>query len=154
MLTDRTIENLIPRKRAYKIYDHSGLYLHVHPNGKRYWYFRYQFDGKRRALPLGLYPTVTVVQARTLCAQMKLQRHRGLDLQAIIQQTRFLLEEVPYSDENIAEAVRIAATKTRVYAESPASLEGRLSALEQQVENLTAIVTRLVDALRLGLPDR
>jgi integrase len=62
-LTDTAIRNAKPKSKQYKLYDEKGLYLLVKESGK---YFRldYRFDGKRKTLALGVYPTVRLAEAR------------------------------------------------------------------------------------------
>lgn len=43
--------------------DGGGMYLLVKPSGK-YWRMDYRFAGKRKTLALGVYPAVTLAQAR------------------------------------------------------------------------------------------
>ena len=45
-LTDLTIKKLKAKDSRYMKADGDGLTLHVLPNGGRFWYFRYRFDGK------------------------------------------------------------------------------------------------------------
>ncbi|WP_139769888.1 tyrosine-type recombinase/integrase, partial [Salmonella enterica] len=44
--------------------DGGGLYLQVEPNGSRYWRMKYRFAGKEKRLSFGVYPTVTLADAR------------------------------------------------------------------------------------------
>lgn len=43
--------------------DGGGLYLHVKAAGK-YWRLAYRFEGKQKTLALGVYPAITLAQAR------------------------------------------------------------------------------------------
>ncbi len=63
-LTDTTIRNTKPGEKAVKLTDEKGLYLLVHPNGSRYWRWRYRFAGKEKLLALGVYPDVALKRAR------------------------------------------------------------------------------------------
>jgi len=63
-LTDVRIRNARPQAKAYKLSDGGGMYLLVKPDGGRYWRLDYRFAGKRRTLALGIYPTVTLLNAR------------------------------------------------------------------------------------------
>jgi integrase len=63
-LTDTRIRNAKPKGQAYKLSDGGGMYLLVTPKGARYWRLDYRFAGKRRTLALGVYPTVTLSNAR------------------------------------------------------------------------------------------
>src|SRR5690606_21321655 len=44
--------------------DFDGLQLLVRPNGRKLWRFAYRFGGKQKQLALGVYPTVTLAEAR------------------------------------------------------------------------------------------
>ena len=50
-------------EKPYKLTDGAGLYLLVSQSGK-YWRYNYRFDGKRKTLALGVYPTVSLDDAR------------------------------------------------------------------------------------------
>ena len=63
-LTDTRIRNAKPNAKPYKLSDGGGMYLLVKPDGGRYWRLDYRFAGKRRTLALGVYPTVTLSDAR------------------------------------------------------------------------------------------
>lgn len=49
--------------KARKLFDGSGLYLHVQSSG-RYWRLKYRYDGKEKLLALGVYPEVSLKEAR------------------------------------------------------------------------------------------
>ncbi|HEJ6137355.1 TPA: tyrosine-type recombinase/integrase [Pseudomonas aeruginosa] len=60
-LNDTKLRNLTaPGKHA----DGAGLYLEITPAGGRYWRWKYRFGGKEKRLAFGVYPTVTLKQAR------------------------------------------------------------------------------------------
>ena len=63
MLVDTVIRNAKPKEKPYKLSDGRGLYLLVNPTGK-YFRFDYRFQGKRKTLSLGVYPDVSLSQAR------------------------------------------------------------------------------------------
>jgi len=63
-LNHTAIEALKPRTRAYSASDGRGLGLEVRANGAKYWRFRYNFDNKPKLLSLGVYPDVSLAQAR------------------------------------------------------------------------------------------
>lgn len=44
--------------------DGGGLYLELHPNGSRYWRMKYRFGGAEKRLAFGVYPEVTLADAR------------------------------------------------------------------------------------------
>ena len=63
-LTDTFVRQVKPTKPAGdKHADGGGMYLLVKPIGK-YWRMDYRFDDKRKTLALGVYPSVSLAQAR------------------------------------------------------------------------------------------
>lgn len=53
-----------PTENPYKIADAGGMYLEVYPNGSKYWRMKYRYAGKEKRLALGVYPEVTLKEAR------------------------------------------------------------------------------------------
>ncbi|ELP2457966.1 DUF4102 domain-containing protein, partial [Salmonella enterica] len=64
MLNARKVEAAKGKEKSYKLFDGGGLYLQVEPNGSRYWRMKYRFAGKEKRLSFGVYPTVTLADAR------------------------------------------------------------------------------------------
>ena len=64
-LTDTRVRNAKPTSKPYKLSDGGGMYLLVTPDGARYWRIDYRFAGKRRTLALGIYPSVSLSNARS-----------------------------------------------------------------------------------------
>jgi integrase len=62
-----------------KMHDGQGLYLWVYPDGKRYWRLRYWQGNKEKSLSLGVYPGVTLKDARIKRDAMQQQLRAGLD---------------------------------------------------------------------------
>jgi len=50
--------------KPQKLSDGGGLYLLVQPNGAKYWRLDYRFAGKRKTLAVGVYPDVSLSDAR------------------------------------------------------------------------------------------
>ncbi|MBN8770571.1 MAG: EAL domain-containing protein [Thiobacillus sp.] len=63
-LTDRRIRQTHPTAKPLKLADGGGMYLLLNPDGSRYWRLDYRFGGKRKTLALGVYPEVTLGEAR------------------------------------------------------------------------------------------
>lgn len=64
-LTDTAARAAKGKEKPYKLTDEKGLFLLVHPNGSKYWRFKYRFAGKEKMLALGVYPDVRLADART-----------------------------------------------------------------------------------------
>lgn len=52
------------RDKPYKVSDSGGLYMFVQPSGQRYWRLAYRWAGKQRTMALGVYPAVSLAEAR------------------------------------------------------------------------------------------
>lgn len=63
-LTDPKVRQAKPKDKTYRISDEKGLYLEVQTNGSRYWRHKYRFNGKEKRLAYGVYPEVTLKEAR------------------------------------------------------------------------------------------
>jgi hypothetical protein len=62
-----------------KLSDGGGLYLLVRPDGARYWRMDYRWMGKRGTLAFGVYPTITLAEARQKREKAKKQIAAGVD---------------------------------------------------------------------------
>ncbi len=63
-LTDTAIRKAKPAKRPYRTFDGGGLYLEVSVQGGKLWRLKYRFGGKEKRLALGIYPDVSLADAR------------------------------------------------------------------------------------------
>jgi integrase len=64
-LTDAKIRAAKPDIKPYKLADSGNMFLLIHPNGSRYWRLRYRHLGKEKTLALGIYPDLSLSDART-----------------------------------------------------------------------------------------
>lgn len=70
-LTARQVDTSKAKDKPYKLSDGGGLYLLVNPNGARYWRLKYRVAGKEKSLALGVYPDVSLADARQKRAEAK-----------------------------------------------------------------------------------
>lgn len=63
-LTKIQCENAKPKEKPYKLSDGAGMYLEIMPNSSKYWRLKYRWLGKEKRLALGVYPDVSLAQAR------------------------------------------------------------------------------------------
>ena len=63
-LTDTLVKSIKPKDAPYKLSDGGGLYLLVKPNGGKYWHLAYRYNEKQKLLSLGVYPEVSLKDAR------------------------------------------------------------------------------------------
>jgi integrase len=79
MLTDTSLRSVKPTDRPQKLSDSGGLYLHVAPNGGKYWRYNYRFQGKQKTLALGVYPDVSLAKARERHQEARRHLADGVD---------------------------------------------------------------------------
>ena len=63
-LTDTAIRNAKSGEKPIKLFDERGLYLEIAPTGGKWWRLKYRFDSKEKRLSLGVYPDVSLKDAR------------------------------------------------------------------------------------------
>ena len=64
MLNVPKINALKPKDKDYKVSDEKGLHLLIKKNGAKYWRLKYRINGSEKLLSLGVYPEVTLKEAR------------------------------------------------------------------------------------------
>lgn len=70
-LTDTKIRQAKPKEKAYRLSDARGMYLEVTPAGSKCWRLKYRFAGKEKRLSMGMYPQVSLKDARKECELAK-----------------------------------------------------------------------------------
>jgi integrase len=78
-LTDIKIKSAQPREKPYKISDGRGLYLLVNTNGAKYWRWKYRINGREKLLAIGVYPDVSLKQARDMQHEASKKLEQGID---------------------------------------------------------------------------
>jgi len=78
-LTNTQISKSKPGEQPYKLSDSGGMFLLVHPNGSKYWRLKYRLHGKEKILALGVYPDVSLAQAREKRDTAKKEIKDGID---------------------------------------------------------------------------
>jgi len=99
MLTDAKIRTAKPGSdgKQVKLADTGGLTLLIRPTGSKLWQFRYRFGGKEKTLSIGVYPTITLADARAARDEAKKVLKGGRD---------------PMVAKQVAKAALITATGT------------------------------------------
>ena len=67
-LSEDQVSSAKAKNKPFKLFNGKGLHLLVKPSskegGSKYWHLNYSFQGKRKTLSLGVYPEVTLEEAR------------------------------------------------------------------------------------------
>lgn len=78
-LSATQVEKAKPLDKDYKLSDGNGLYLLVKTSGSRYWRFKYRFTGKERLLAIGVYPDISLKDARLARDEARRLLAQGVD---------------------------------------------------------------------------
>jgi integrase len=82
-LTDLAVRNAKPGPKTIRIKDNRGLYLEISPRGGKWWRLRYTFAGKANMISLGVYPDVSLAEARERRDAARKQIAKGIDPSAV-----------------------------------------------------------------------
>ncbi|MCJ8162345.1 tyrosine-type recombinase/integrase [Acinetobacter zhairhuonensis] len=98
-LTDLKIRKIKPTDKNVKHSDAGGLYLMVTPKGSYYWRYKYRFEQKEYVLALGVYPEVSLADARLKHLEAKKLLKTGINPSADKQSKKQKMkQEQPFSE--------------------------------------------------------
>ena len=78
-LTELQIRKAKCIEKKRKLSDGGSMYLELHPNGGKYWRMNYQFRKKEKTLAIGVWPEVSLVEARKKRDEAKMLLKTGKD---------------------------------------------------------------------------
>ena len=78
-LSDTEIRKSKTQNKDYKLGDGQGLYLVVKKNGTKFFRYDYTFDKKRKSMSFGIYPDISLKEARTKREEIKELIKNGID---------------------------------------------------------------------------
>ena len=78
-LKDVTVRKAKPSAKPRKLSDGGGLHVLVQPTGSKLWRLAYRFAGKQKTLALGVYPIVSLEEARRRREEAKKLVARSID---------------------------------------------------------------------------
>jgi integrase len=78
-LKDVAVRNAKPSDKPRKLSDGGGLHILVQPTGGKLWRLAYRFAGKQKTLALGVYPAISLEEARRRRDEAKKLLARSID---------------------------------------------------------------------------
>jgi integrase len=79
MLKDVAVRNAKPSAKPRKLSDGGGLHVLIQPTGSKLWRLAYRFASKQKTLALGVYPAVSLEEARRHKDEAKKLLARSID---------------------------------------------------------------------------
>jgi integrase len=137
MLTDAKVRALKPIEKPMKVSDGGGLYMMTQPSGSKLWRMAYRFAGKQKTLAFGIYPEVSLADARVRRDEAKRQLRAGEDPGAVVK----------------AERLAIVATTNTFRAVAADWLQRKMVA-EKKAKRTIERARWLLDMLNDGVGDR
>lgn len=84
-LTDEVINTARHGVKPTKLTDGHGLYVLLSPTGGKWWRFKYRYSDKQKQFSLGVYPKVSIAEARAKHAIYRAMLVEGTDPCAYVQ---------------------------------------------------------------------
>lgn len=129
-LTNIQCKNVKPTDKPQKLADGGGMFLHIMPTGQKYWRLKYRFNDKEKLLALGVYPRISLAEARERREEAKKLLDIGKDpvetkkLEKLVRQTEY---------ENNFENLAREWHKERIHSWKPLHAERILKRLEADI---------------------
>ena len=101
-LSDTKVRNAKPTGKDIKLTDGEGMYLKITVAGSKCWRLKYRFGGKEKTLALGMYPDVSLSEAREKRHDARKLLAKGID-PGVLKKLKLLVAET--SAENSFEVV-------------------------------------------------
>ena len=150
-LTDSTIRNATPKDKPFKLFDGGGLFLLVTPTGSKLWRLKYRFHGKEKGLALGVYPAVSLADARKSRDQARRLLVSGLDPAAERRQHRDFEASLHAAAEQASRRVRISLATDGAFEVRKGRAVIRLDSAEAAA--LRDLLDKLIAAEVIHAPD-
>ena len=108
--SDLKIKASKPQPAPYRLFDGDGLYLLIRPDGKRWWRLDYTFEGKRKTVSLGVYPSTGLSLARAKAAKERALVASGVDPSAARKTVKAKQAETNEAERRMAEGIPLVGS--------------------------------------------
>lgn len=123
ILKDISIRTAKSEAKDKRLNDGEGLYLLVKPNGSKWWRFDYSIEGKRKTLSVGVYPAVSLADARARAAEARATVAAGSDPSESRKESREAKQLARLNEERKSEGLPILNSFADVTRQWLASIE-------------------------------
>lgn len=129
-LSATQVDKAKSQEKDYKIADGNGLYLLVKTSGAKYWRLKYRFAGKERLLAIGVYPDISLKDARLARDEARRQLAQGIDPSAEKQARKLASNQ---SAANSFEVIAREWLAVKMYDKSESHRDRTRNALEKDL---------------------
>ena len=129
-LTKLSITKVKCSDKQKKLSDGGGLYLLLHPNKSKYWRMKYRFAGREKTLSFGVFPEVSLADARIRRDEAKRLIREGKDPSHEKKKNKHGLKE---AHNNTLEVVTLEWLAMRKNELSPSYYEDVKNALKNHI---------------------
>lgn len=102
-LTDLQVRKFKPQNRRFEVLDQAGLYIRVAPSGRKTWIFRYFFDSVPRRMQLGIFPGISLAEARERHGSAMIKVQQNIDPGAELQAEKAKMKAAPTFQDLLVE---------------------------------------------------
>ena len=106
-LTDLQVRKFKPQNRRFEVLDQAGLYVRVAPSGRKTWIFRYFFEGVPRRMQLGVFPGISLAEAREKHGSAMIKIQQNIDPGAELQAEKAKIKAAPNFQDLLDEIWKI-----------------------------------------------
>jgi len=152
-LTENSIRKAEIQEKQYKIYDGGGMFLLVHPNGSKYWRMKYTFDGKSKLASFGVWPGVSIKEARKRRKEAKIKIKMGINPVEEKRKKKILKKILRANGKNTSSKVAETENVSQLFYEMLFP-DGKVIETEESIKLFKSIVFENEKSLNLSLLDK
>ncbi len=130
MLTELSCKQFKPKSKNYKKFDGGGLFLLIKNNGRKYWRLKYRIAGREKLLALGVYPEISLSEARIKREADRRKIREGIDP---IQEKKQIKSQLKEKHDNTFEKVALEWLEKWSYGRAGRESSIRLSRLKRHI---------------------
>ncbi len=111
------------REKEYSDSEVTGLKLLVSKSGRKFFYFRYCFNRRKRAVKVGEFPMMTIKEARQIAGRHRNNINLGVDPQMQPAETK---QDISFKDFTLNEYIPFAKNEKKTWHQDLLKLQSRV----------------------------
>ena len=132
-LTELEVKKAKVTDKPYKLADGGGMYLLIQTSGSKLWRVDYRFADKRKTLALGIYPDISLADARNRREDARKLLASGIDPGEAKKALALICPDFQLSIKAYALTIKTKRTRLTLTAEQTVALRSFLLATSNEV---------------------